>query len=57
MCPVCLAAAALVAVKAASTGGLAALAIQKIRANNVARQIPMEPGNKEDQNVQHHDCN
>ncbi|MGA9672146.1 MAG: hypothetical protein WBQ94_23235 [Terracidiphilus sp.] len=55
MCPVCLAAAALVAVKATSTGGLAALAIMKTRAKTIAPKIPIEPGTKEDQNVQHYD--
>jgi hypothetical protein len=55
MCPVCLAAAALVAIKATSTGGLAALAIMKTRAKTIVHQTPIEPGTKEDQNVQHHD--
>jgi hypothetical protein len=57
MCPICLAAAALIAFKATSTGGLAALAIMKVRAKTVAREIPIVPGNKEDQNVQHPHCN
>jgi hypothetical protein len=55
MCPICLAAAALVAIKATSTGGLAALAIIKTRAKTIVHQTPIEPGTKEDQNVQHHD--
>ncbi len=46
MCPICLAAAALVAVKATSTGGLATFAVCKTRAKNVARQIPTEPETK-----------
>jgi hypothetical protein len=57
MCPICLAAAALVAVKATSTSGLAAFAIYKFRAKNVAHQIPIEPRTKEDQNVQQPDRN
>jgi hypothetical protein len=57
MCPVCLAAAAMIAVKATSTGSLAALAISRIRAKTVAHQIPTELGTKEDQHVQHHDRN
>jgi hypothetical protein len=57
MCPVCLAAAALIAVKATSTGGLAALVIKRVRTKNIAHQIPVEPRTKEDQNVQHYNCN
>jgi hypothetical protein len=57
MCPVCLAAAALIAVKATSTGGLAALVIKRVRTTNIAHQIPVEPRTKEDQNVQHYNCN
>jgi hypothetical protein len=57
MCPVCIAAAALVAVKATSSGGLAAFAIMKIRAKRIAHQIPIEPGTKEDHHVQHDDRN
>jgi hypothetical protein len=57
MCPVCLAAAALVAVKATSAGGLAALVIKKIHAKTIAHEFPIEPETKEDQHVQHHDRN
>jgi hypothetical protein len=55
MCPVCLAAAALVAAKATSTGGLAALVINRVRAKNLAHEIPIQPEIKEDQNVQHNE--
>jgi hypothetical protein len=63
MCPVCVAAAALIAVKASSTLGLAALAINKVSAKNFAHEFPTQIENptraqsKEDQNVQHDDCN
>jgi len=57
MCPVCLAAVALVAVKATSTGGLAALVVMKIRSKKTAHQIPIQSGTKEDQYVQHPDRN
>jgi hypothetical protein len=57
MCPICLAAAALIVVKATSTGGLAALTVMKIRAKTVAHELPIEPETKEDQNVQHYNCN
>jgi hypothetical protein len=57
MCPICLAAAALLAVKATSAASLAALAINRVRAKNLAREFPMQPENKEDQNGQHDDCN
>jgi hypothetical protein len=57
MCPVCLAAAALVAVKATSAGGLAAFAILKVRPKTAALHIPTELETKEDRNVHHDDCN
>jgi hypothetical protein len=57
MCPICLAAAALLAVKATSAASLAALAINRVRAKNLAHEFPMQPENKEDQNGQHDDCN
>jgi hypothetical protein len=62
MCPVCLAAAALVAVKATSSGGFAALVINKVRAKNAAHEFPTQPGMKEDHHVEydnfeHDDCN
>jgi hypothetical protein len=56
MCPVCLAAAALIAVKATSTAGLAVLAINRVRAKNFAHQFPIQTEKKEDQNVDHDDC-
>ena len=55
MCPVCLAAAALLAGKAAGTIGLAALAAGKFRAGNIIEQIPKPTNAKEDRDDQHHD--
>ena len=61
MCPVCLAAAALLAGKAAGTVGLAALAAGKFRGRNVMKQVqkptPTPTNAKEDRNGQHHDSN
>jgi hypothetical protein len=47
MCPVCIAAAALIAGKATSTGGVAALVVKKFRApelqaNDGAEKIPIQ---------------
>jgi hypothetical protein len=52
MCPICLAAAALIAVKVTSTGGLAAIVIKNLRATNLAHEFPTEPEIKEDQHDQ-----
>jgi hypothetical protein len=57
MCPVCLAAAALLAGKTAGTVGLAALVAGKFRAGNVTKQVPKPTKEKEDRNVHHHDRN
>ena len=56
MCPVCLAAAALMAAKATSGSALAAIAYRKIYGKAIANEIPTELEAEEDQNVQHHDC-
>jgi hypothetical protein len=53
MCPVCFATAALIAGSAISTGGLTALVIKQIRAQNSAHRIPTQTEAEEDQNVQH----
>jgi hypothetical protein len=57
MCPVCLAATALFAIKATSGSALAALAIRKIYGKNAEDLVPIQPIIKEDQHVQHHDSN
>jgi hypothetical protein len=61
MCPVCLAAAALFAVKATSGSALAALAYRKIYGKPLESQNPTQsetkPETKEEQHVQHHDRN
>jgi hypothetical protein len=48
MCPACVAAAAIVAAKVASTGGIAAYGVKKLLAKT--RPIPNEPINSGDQN-------
>jgi hypothetical protein len=55
MCPVCLATAALIAGGAISTGGLTALVITKLCAKNIAREIPIQTGAKENRYGQHYD--
>ncbi|MGA2652037.1 MAG: hypothetical protein ABSF28_16005 [Terracidiphilus sp.] len=55
MCPVCIATAALFAVKATSGSALAALAYRKIYGKTIPNEIPIEPETKEDQHVHHHD--
>jgi hypothetical protein len=57
MCPVCLAAAALFAIKATSGSALAAIAYRKIYGKPVEGESPIEPETKEDQHVHHHDSN
>jgi hypothetical protein len=57
MCPVCLAAAALFAVKATSGSALAAIAFRKIHGKPIEPETPKQPETKEDQYVQHHDSN
>ena len=57
MCPVCLAAAALFAIKATSGSALAAIAYQKIYGKPIEDENLIEPATKEDQHVQHDDSN
>jgi hypothetical protein len=57
MCPVCLAAAALFAIKATSGSALAAIAYRKIYGKPVEGGNPIESETKEDQHVHHHDRN
>jgi hypothetical protein len=57
MCPVCLAAAALFAIKATSGSALAAIAYRKIYGKPIEDESPIEPETKEDQHVHHHDRN
>jgi hypothetical protein len=47
MCPACIASAALIAGSIGSTGGLTAFFVKKIRATNVANQIPKPDKAKE----------
>jgi hypothetical protein len=48
MCPVCLAAAMLIAVSVTSTGGLAAVAMKKFGVKNAADNSPAPTPSKED---------
>jgi hypothetical protein len=48
MCPLCIATAALIAGKVASTGGLAALAIKKLGVKNAVDNNPAPTRSKED---------
>ena len=57
MCPVCLAAAALFAIKATSGSALAAIAYRKIHGKPIEGENPIEQETMEDQNVQHHHSN
>jgi hypothetical protein len=57
MCPVCLAAVALFAVKATSGSALAAIAYRKIHGKPIKSETPTQSETKEDQHVQHHDRN
>jgi hypothetical protein len=57
MCPVCLAAAALFAIKATSGSALAAIAYRKIYGKPIEDENLIEPATKEDQHVQHDDSN
>jgi hypothetical protein len=57
MCPVCLAAAALFAIKATSGSALAAIAYRKIHGKPIEDENPIEQETMEDQNVQHHHSN
>jgi len=52
MCPVCLATAALIAGKATSAGGLAAIALQKIHKASTARKVLEQNKSKENPNGQ-----
>ena len=57
MCPVCLAATALFAIKATSGSALAAIAYRKLHGKPIEDEIPAESAPKEDQHVYHHDSN
>lgn len=57
MCPVCLAAAALLAVKATSGSALAALAYRKIHGNLIEPGDRNHPASEEDDHVSHNDSN
>jgi len=57
MCPVCLAAAALFAIKATSGSALAAIAYRKIYGKPIEDENPTEHEAKEDQHVHHYDSN
>jgi hypothetical protein len=48
MCPVCIATAAWIATGATSAGGLATLAIRKLRARDSAQATPPQLQSKED---------
>jgi hypothetical protein len=48
MCPVCIAAAALVAIKFAGTGGLTLLAVKRLNKKQAAIPIPTKSEQKED---------
>jgi hypothetical protein len=50
MCPVCIAAAAVLACKATTTGGVTLLAVKKFFHKSVAIQIPITNPPKEDRN-------
>jgi hypothetical protein len=47
MCPFCVAAAAVIAVKAATAGGVGAMVVSKIVKSKKAREFPVEPETKE----------
>jgi uncharacterized protein YoaH (UPF0181 family) len=47
MCPACLTSIALVVASGTSAGGLTALVIKKLRAENSAKKSPREPKPKE----------
>jgi len=55
MCPFCLATMRLVVAGAASTGGLAALAVKASRKKNGAREIVPNSNKRRDQDVNQHD--
>jgi len=55
MCPFCLATMGLIVAGAASTGGLAALAVKLSRKNNAAGEIDPNSNQRRNQNVNEHD--
>jgi hypothetical protein len=55
MCPFCLATMGLIVASAASTGGLAALAVKMSRKKNGAAQIVPDPNKRRNQDVNEHD--
>ena len=57
MCPFCLATMGLIVAGAASTGGLAALAVKLSRKNNAAGEIDPNSNKRRDQDVNQHDRN
>ena len=50
MCPVCIAAAAVLACKATTTGGVTLLAVKKLFNKSTAIEIPITNPSKEDRN-------
>jgi hypothetical protein len=55
MCPFCFATMGLIVAGAASTGGLAALAVKLSRKKNGAREIVPNSDERKNQNVDEHD--
>jgi hypothetical protein len=55
MCPFCLATMGLIVAGAASTGGLAALAVKLSRKKNAAGEIIQNSDKRRNQNVNEHD--
>ena len=55
MCPFCLATMGLIVAGAASTGGLAALAVKLSRKNNGARETNPNSNQRRNQDVDEHD--
>ena len=55
MCPFCIATMGLIVAGAASTGGLAALAVKLSRKKNGAGEIDPNPDERKNQNVDEHD--
>jgi hypothetical protein len=54
MCPFCLATMGLIVASAASTGGLAALAVKVSRKKNEAGEIQLNSDERKNQNVDEH---
>jgi len=57
MCPFCLATMGLIVAGAASTGGLAALALNVSRKNNAATEVVPNPDRRRNQDVHEYDPN